>query len=742
MALLKQQYVVCLFVLLLVAFCLPAPAFAQLDSTGPVDLTADNLIHDEQRSTIRAEGDVELIQGDRILRAQRVVYNLKTDVVVAKGDVVLTEPNGDVHFFDKVSLSTELKEGFVTGVQSYLSGGGKLTAKKGTRSTLEDGGRLITLEDATYTPCECEVTEDGDYAWQIKADEVRYYEDDHRVAYKNAQFEVFGVPVLYTPYLSHPDNKVKQKSGFLTPSFGYNSDLGGVLTQNYYWALAENRDATFGTIVTTNEAPVALAEYRHRFTDAEIKTSGSVTYSDRTDDISGVAVAEDEELRGHVFAEGLWNINDNWRSGVDVEWASDDQYLRQYDFTGKNVLESQAYLERFEGRNYASGRLITFQDVRIRERQTDQPNVLPQIEADFKGDPNGLLSGRWGANISTLGLMRDDGQDMSRFIVEADWEKRLVTDFGLVNTLEVSGRGDLYHVSDRDLATAGSGRSNDGTSSRFFPQAHLVTSYPFVKPLKKAQIVVEPIASVTLATNIKDDNSDIPNEDSQDAQIDASNLFEANRFPGKDEIEDRSRTTYGLRTGIHANDGSFLSVFAGQSYRFDEADNPFPRGSGLSRQESDYVGQISGQYKDIVGWNYRTQIQSDNFSSQRHEFDGYADLGPLHLDTRYLYAKALEGTDIDDSREQARAAAAYDITEAWRVRGDVIYDLGVDDGLRESSVGVDYIGCCMSLSTTYRRSITSEATGESSSEIMFRIGLKGIGEFGMDDKDSWKAGNR
>ncbi|MDP7142269.1 MAG: LPS assembly protein LptD [Alphaproteobacteria bacterium] len=718
-------------------------AYAQQDTVQggqplPVDFQADSLIHDDENQIIRAEGNVEFVQGLRVLRADSVVYDLSENEVTARGQVILTDPNGDVHFADEVVLDTNMTAGLVKGLQSYLSGGGVLNADRGERLT----DKIIKLYDASYTPCDCDIDSAGNPVWQIKANEVTYNEDEHRVSYKDAKFELFGVPVFYTPIMSHPDNKLKQKSGLLTPSFGYNSDLGAHIQQSYYWAIAPDKDLTVGVLASSNDEPVALAEYRQRFEKASLQLNTSLTHSSRTDDINGQQVFVDNEWRGHLFAEGRWDINEKWRSGLDIQYASDDQYLRQYDFKRSDVLENELYVERFSERNYAAGRLLAFQDVRIRERQTDQPNVLPEIEASFQGDPNATLGGHWTVDASVLGIQRSDGQDVSRLVGAAGWERRMVTGFGLVTEVETNVRGDMYYTSDRDIATGGSGRSGDGTESRFFPQAHLTTSYPLVNHYEKVQAVVEPIVALTVAPNLEDDNSDIPNEDSQDVQLDASNLFEANRFPGLDSIEDRSRVTYGLRTGLFDYDGSFVRFFMGQSYRFDEEGNPFPQGSGLSEQESDYVGQVTAMYDDRFGVDYKFQLASDTLSSQRHEFDGYLDLDEWQFDTRYLYATALEGTDLDESREQIRTAAAYDMTNEWRARTDVLYDLGENQGLREAAFGFDYTGCCMSFSATMRRNITFESSGESGTEIMFRFGLKGIGEYGHDGGDLWRAGNR
>lgn len=714
-----------------------APAKKAAVSQTPVDLTADNLQHDEKTGEITASGHVELVRGGRILRADTVSYNMNTDTVTAKGNVSLTEPNGDVHFADEVQLTNEMREGFVRGLQSYLAQGGHFTADEAQRIN----EKLIVMHNAAYTPCDCEEDNEGDPAWQIKADKVTLDENEHNIKYKNAKFEIFGIPVMWLPFMSQPDGKEKRKSGFLTPQVGFNSQLGVMVTQNYYYDIAPDKDATVGMMLTSQEAPVALGEYRQRFAQADLKVDVSATRSNRKDQVGIDKVVTGEEFRGHMFAKGQWSMNEKWRSGVNLELTTDDQYLRQYDFSSKDVLENELYVERFSGRNYAVGRLLAFQDVRVADQRTDQPNVLPEIEMNFVGEPNALLTGRWNAQLSMLDLQRNGGQDMMRAVGKVGWEKKHVTSFGLVSTLDLSMRADAYRVSDRDVAQPGNGRSNTGTDTRFLPQGHLVTSLPFVKPLEKAQVVVEPVAALTVAPNIKDVGTNIPNEDSQDVQVDASNIFEPNRFPGKDRLEDRSHVTYGVRTGVYGHGGSYGDVFIGQSYRFNESDNPFPVGSGLERQESDWVGQVSGNYDGRYGVNYRFQLNGSDFSSTRHEVDGFADFGRLNLSTRYLYAAALGGTDISESREQIYTGASYDLTHSWRMRGSVLEDLGTNPGLREAALGIDYFGCCLSFSTTVKRTVTSDVTGDSGTNITFRIGLKGLGEFQTADDGSYSGSN-
>ena len=535
------------------------------EDSEPVDLQADSLINNENEQTVTAIGNVMLVQAGRILRADKITYDIANDKVIANGYVVLNEVNGDIHTADEVELQDQMKNGFVKKLKTYLADGARFEAVQGRRKN----GTKIIMEDASYTPCEpCKKNPDRPLVWQIKASKVTHDEEDNMVSYNNARFEMFGVPVAYTPYFSHPDGTVERKSGFLSPTFGLDSELGFSVGSSYYWSIAPDKDMTVGLRAFTQQLPLATAEWRQRWDHASLKMDGGITYSERDDRINGETFTTDEELRGHFFAEGLWDINDKWRSGFDVEYASDDQYLRQYDFSSEDVLESQVYAERFEGRHYTSARLITYQDVRVGDLQNpDQPEVLPEVVTSWIGEPGSvpLIGGRWEVGGSALGLRRDgDEQNVGRLSLNAGWRRRLVSDVGLLTTLNANMRGDFYQVNNADFATNSTAIGDDYSETRLFPQLHVKSSYPMAREFENYQLTVSPEIAFTAAPNMSD-NDEIPNEDSQDIQLDASNLFEANRFPGLDRVEDETRLTYGFRTGVYGYDGSHADLFLGQS---------------------------------------------------------------------------------------------------------------------------------------------------------------------------------
>ena len=469
-------------------------------------------------------------------------------------------------------------------------------------------------------------------------------------------------------------------------------------------------------------------QYRKQWEKASLEFNGGVTYADRTGGLVGSNQFEDDELRGHVLAEALWDINTEWRAGSDLQWTSDDQYMREYDFVEDDVLTSELYAERLAGRDYLTGRLIKFQDIRVREFQEDQPEVLPEIVASFIGDPDSvpLIGGRWSVDSSYLGLRREgeDGQDYDRISFGGGWARHFVSDIGLLADLETSARHDVYHVRDRDDLLLG----EDGTSSRFFPQAQFMTSYPLVRDFETVQVKLEPVVSVTAAPNV-DFNDAIPNEDSQDVQLDVHNLFSSNRFPGIDRVEDQSRFTYGMRSGLYHGTLGEVRTFLGQSYRFDKDENPFPEESGLSDRSSDVVGEIAALYGSDYSLNYRFQMDSRYLTSRRHEIDAAADFGSLSLNGRYLFAKELSESGFDESREQVSLDTGYYWDENWQSLVGLTQDLGIDPGLRQAYLGLNYFGQCLYVSLIGQRNLTDGASGESESEVLFRVGLKSLGEF-------------
>ena len=693
-------------------------AYAQ--QQNPVHFTANNVSHDETGQIITAEGDVELIQDNRILHADKITYHLQTDTVTALGNVSLLDEGGRVHFAEYLHLKNNMKDGFLHGLTSLLEDGSRFVAVEVERQ----GGTQVVMRDAYFTPCKlCNENPDKPPLWRIKADSVVYDEEKGSVKYKNARLQVLGVPVAYTPIFSHPDPRIKQRTGFLRPSAGWNSEIGVFARGGYYWGIDDDQDVTLSVQPTTRQGVLTDVEYRQNFANGFVNIQPYVAFqSDRTEEDLRV---EEDLTRASIQAQGRFDINDKWRAGFDVDRVSDSEFLRLYDISNEDVLENVVFAERFSGRNYTNINAQQFQDVRLGERE-EQPDIVPAFFHSQIGAPGSALGGRLSAEVSTLGLRRSDsGQDVDRIGGELAWQHNYTAPIGLVTKTQVISRFDYYNVRDSEAALTNPALDSEQDETRFFPQFHTDVSYPLVKNGKAAQYVIEPRVAFTAGRQIDDD---IPNEDSQDIQLDALSLFETNRFPGEDVQDDGTRVTYGISTGAYGYKGASVQAFVGQSYRFDD-DNLFPQGSGLENNASDYVGRISTSFNKSFDVDYRFQLSEDNLQPQRHEVQAIGHVNDLSWNARYTFARAIEGTGFDETREQLQAGGTYRLNDNWSLTSNTLLDLGEEPGLRRAAAGFLYSDECFNLEIQGTRRITDRTTGENETSLLVRLGFKYLGEF-------------
>ena len=167
------------------------------------------------------------------------------------------------------------------------------------------------------------------------------------ITYQDAFIEFYGTPVIYTPYLSHPDPTVERRSGFLTPSYGASTVLGQFVSTPYYLDIATNMDATFSPTFTANEGLVGALEVRHRLNTTAYALDGSVTYGSKDE-------GEGDAIRGHIRGKLLHEFDNIWRGGTKISLSTDDTYLRRYGIASSDTLENKFYVEGFRGRSYAA----------------------------------------------------------------------------------------------------------------------------------------------------------------------------------------------------------------------------------------------------------------------------------------------------------------------------------------------------------------------------------------------------
>lgn len=711
-------------------FCLwllaATPAMAQVTITadGPVLLESEEIEYDTDGKIVRAIGAVFLSRGPYTLLADKVTYDQTADKVLAEGRVVLVDDSGDTYYADRMELTDELKNGFIESVSVRMADNSLIVAKRGDR---EDGNRSV-FRDVVYTPCE--VCPDSSPTWELSADTVVHDQENQTLTYSDAFLEILGTPILYTPYLQHPDPTVRRQSGFLPPAFGVRDTLGFSVAAPYYWAQAENRDITFTPIVYTQTNPLLAIDLRdvQPFGTTVLNVNG--TYSDvllnpGTDNQEVVATRG----RGSIEGEGRYNLTQEWGGGFDIDLTTDPGFLRQYGFSNDNVLENRLFGDRFTESNFIDISGFAFQGLRPTDDQGQIPYVLPRIRSQYDGDL-GFANAKWSVIPDVAGLFRTAGVDSNRASLGAGVEVPFVSPFGDVFTAGASVRGDLYAiVGDAETDV------DDGVvrwRARATPRFTLDWRRPYSRAATQVDgwtYLIEPQASFTIATNEANDPI-IPDEDSSDGEFDETNLFSPVRFPGYDLIDGGSKVAYGIRSAADNGTRELWSVFVGQSFAFSE--NPMITDiSGLEEDLSDLVGRIDINPHPWVTANYRFRFDTD--FERIPKSDVTAAVGPprARVGLKYLRLEDEDPVDGLTSREEITAAISLGITDEWSLIASTRRDLDIGRTITDT-FGVVYDDGCLRVVAGLQRDNTQNENTPASTTIAFQVGFRNLGEFGGD----------
>jgi len=701
-----------------IATCGAALAAAPRSSeTTPLLLSADEMQSDEDLGLVVAKGHVEISQGLRTLLADTVTYNQRTDTVTASGNVSLLEPTGEILFANFMELTDRFNDAFLQDIRALLSDRSRLAGNTGRRT----GGNRLELRRGVYSPCDlCRDNPTEPPLWQLRAEQIVHDNVAHKVEYRDATLEIGGIPVLYTPYLAHPDPTVKRQSGFLPPTVGNSTNLGAHATLPYYWAIGPDRDATFSPIFTTGAGQVAAGEYRQRFSNGELKGGGSINY-----DPTGIA-APGTLVRGHASGDGIWDIDENWRTGFQLNRSTDQTYLRRFHFGGtESFLTSRGYGERFDQRSFLGINSYVFQTLRQGTNDHTQPVIMPEVSYNWLGRPDSY-GGHLSADANVLDLNRLKGTGSHRLSLGTGWTLPFNDATGSVYTLSTTVRGDSYYAT--DLQVAPTEHARDAFSGRVFPQLSLQWRHPFVGRGWNFSQTIEPIAMVVAGP--KGSNpSTIPNEDSLAFDFDDTDLFVPNRFAGLDRVDGGERVDYGLQTSIYGDRGGSSQLLVGQSYRL-QNNSDFTVGSGLANKLSDVVGRGIVSPNGYFDFVYRFRLDKDNLRPRRHEagFSG----GPekLRLSVNYIKLPADLITSDPTPREQISIAVTAGLSRYWTVSAATTRSLTRQLGVSAISTGLaaTYRDECLAFITSLTQSGTTDRDVRPGASLLFTVVFKNLGE--------------
>ncbi len=556
-----------------------------------------------------------------------------------------------------------------------------------------------------------------------------------RVEFQGGRLQLFGVNLPLLPVFSIGTG-TGGITGWLVPDISFSTKKGLEIAVPYHWQIAPNRDLTLTPHLYTGVLPAIEGKYRQLDRLGAFQLGAFVTYGRiESADPNVTVTSTNRDIRAYFEGNGRAQLDPYWSVTGAFRIATDKTVTRRYDITRDDRLRSFMNAERISPNSYISIAGWAFQGLRVDDVQKRIPIALPAIDARIRlADP--VLGGRVEVEANSLAIFRIDGQDTQRAFASARWDMRRLTPWGQELTLTAYARGDVYHTEDSASTDVPIYRGTNGWHARGIGALAADLKWPFVgtafggiqRLVPRIQLVLTPPTP----------NLDIPNEDARSVDLEDSNLFALNRFPGYDRWEDGSRITYGFDWSLDRPNLSIATTI-GQSYRIVSRPAIFPEGTGLTDQLSDIVGRTRIRYGRLIDITHRFRVDKDNFAVRRNEVDLTVGTEQTYAQIGYLRLNRDIDPSIEDLRdkEELRLAGRIKFERYWSIFGATVIDLtgkdedplSVSDGFQwvRNRLGIAYEDDCLELGVSWRRDYERLGAFRKGSTFGFHLALKGLG---------------
>lgn len=694
------------------------PGFAEPAAlaTGrqPVYVTADRIYGTTSVETT-AQGNVDLLHGDRTVKADRLVYREPLDEVEATGNVKLASPGESItgpHLKLKLGDSVGTFDTPTYSIHVVNSSDPAATAH-GTATRLDFQGKdKYRLADATYTTCPVS-SSDPDWFARISDLSLDYTASEGNARSATVVFK--GIPILYSPWLSFTlDNR--RKSGLLAPTFGSSSKGGLEFTAPFYWNIAPDMDATIAPRVMAKRGTQWSGEYRYLGRSYAGQIAGEYLGNDEITHTNRNALTI---LHNQNFGYGF-------TGALNLNRVSDDTYFTDLSTRLSNV--TQTNLLR-EGRlDYGGGgwwsaslmaqRFQTLQDPSQPPLQIPYDR-LPQflVTADRADLPFGaemIFSGEYVSFSHPKGVLVEG----KRTTLYPQFAYPMQTASYFV-TPKVG-----FHSTRYQLDQQGAGIPD--LITRNVPIISVDAGTVFERPLQLfSQDLTQTLEPRAYYLRVPQrDQSQIPIFDTGVSDFNFAQIFSENAYSGGDRISDANQLTVAVTSRIvdTASGEELLRGAIGQRYYFADQTVVLPGGTPRTRRIADLLGALSGKLNREVSIDSGMQYNNQDSEVERLNIGARYQPEPGKvLNAGYRYTRTL--------LRQIDTSAQWPLFGGWHAVARYNYSLR-DKHAIETIVGLEYDGGCWA--TRFVMQQLATAVGEVNNSIFVQLELNGFSSIGSN----------
>ncbi len=699
--------------LLLVLVLAVMPARATAQSTPEfATLIADRLFIDGATRLV-AEGNVEALFGTTRLQARRVIYDRATGALSVEGPMVLNDGRDVIMLADAAELSDGMRRGLIRSARVVFDE--QLQIAAATVERLDE--RFTEMTAVVASSCEICATRPTPL-WEIRARRVVHDDEARQVYFENAQFRLFGLPVLYVPRLRVPDPRLERATGFLSPRFTVNTGHGIGLRTPYFIVLSQSRDLTLTPFVSNRGTRALELRYRQAFATGLLELGGTVA----RDPI------RPGETRGMGYATGDFALGRNTRLSFNLIQPSDRSFLEDYG-RDQPRLTSDITVERITRDTRQRLQLLQFRSLRLGDVNARLPNQVGQAVLEHRRDVPGL-GGVAGLRLETEFLRRrlmlpgseampgvnaDRPRQMGRVSLDLDWRRDAVLPAGVLGAVGLHLGLDHFRLSD-------TGGAFGAQVSRVTPNVMAELRWPLLRSDGNgASHVIEPVAQVIWG---RDRMAGVPVEAGRMPEFDEGNLFSLNRFPGAEIREAGLRANLGATWTRHDPEGWTSTLTLGRIWRQRDL-GQFSAATPLSGGSSNWLLAGSLDMMDGLSLSNRSHFTSD-FKLERTAFELDWATETYSISTSYMRILANPFEERGATASEWSFEGTRQLSEYWTGRVGWRYDIAQSRAAR-ALVGFNYQNECLRVEMGLERQFASATTPAARTSFGLNLDILGIG---------------
>ena len=673
-------YFLCVLYILVIITFFATKALSNENDNENILINADEILILDNENKIKASGNIRIKTPEFDSVSDNSIYNKELNLITSSGNIIIKDNLNNYYYFDYLATDKNFDSAVGSNVKVRMKDGARIVGK----SFLRQESNFNQIDNASYTPCLREnYVIKSCPGWKLDAKKVIHDTKKKTIYYEDAVLRILNIPIIYTPFFSHPDPSVKKKSGILMPSITSDNSLGTSISLPLFYNIASNYDVTFTPTIQTKADDYYSLNYRHLTENHMFNLESSITSNESK-----------TGTRNHIFINGKIR-NPYGKFEYEIETSNNDTYLRKNQINDLTTLTSGLRFTKEMPNSYLDFKSYSYKHLNNSSNQKWE-YIYPSINYNIYNYNDPLFNKNWDVKNTFLNyrdINKNNKQEVSSELMSKNIN--VLRNIGL--RFENVFQNRIIYFNDTE---------NDFNQLRVFPQVSSKISYPLSKNDNKKSQILEPILMPIIAPY---------NNYSNDQSVSNSNIFSLNRETSFSQWESGPRLNYGVNWLINYSNLA-VNTTAGQSLKLNK------NSEESNNEKSDYF--ITNIF-DFKSFGYiKTDLTIDNESMYLKENNINASINIRNVKFGFDYD--YESNNRIKTSEQISIGTKINLLKDTNFIASIRKDLMSEKSIG-NAVGIHYENDCLAINFDYFRDFTAVADIKNSRGFSFTITLKPFG---------------